>query len=302
MTAPYQLLPPLSEAELEELRASIRENGVMVAVLVDEDGAVIDGHHRQRIADELGIDYPVTQRAGLTEADKRSLALSLNLHRRHLSREQKRDVIAASLVADPELSNRQHAERVGASHHTVGDVRDELEGRGQIAHVENRTDTLGRSAPATKPSRPIAATVGSTSEAEVDRWVQAVSAHPFLDGLAPRHQVEAIDGARQLASFTGNEHAHRLEMFRRWAAAAHKQGDNPPEWQRSMQLADLATHVCNLAAQLANKAAELVRAGDEWEPEPEHLALLPDALTAASQAASEVLALISPATQIRRVK
>lgn len=140
------------------------------------------------------------------------------------------------------------------------------------------------------------------TEPEPDRWEQAVSAHPFLEGLAQRHQAEAIDGARQLAGFTGNEHAHRLEMFRRCAAAAHKQGDNPPEWQRSMQLADLATHVCNLAAQLANKAAELVRAGDEWEPELEHLALLPDVLTAASQAASEVLALVGPATQIRRVK
>ncbi len=38
------------------------------------------------------------------------------------------------------------------------------------------------------------------------------------------------------------------------------------------------------------------------EVRDEHLALLPDALTAASQAASEVLALVGPATQIRRVK
>lgn len=62
-------------------------------------------------------------------------------------------MIAASLVADPELSNRQHAERVGADHKTVGTVRDELEGSGEIPHFENRTDTLGRSAPATKPPR-----------------------------------------------------------------------------------------------------------------------------------------------------
>lgn len=154
MTAPYQLLPPLSDAELQELATSINEHGVMVPVLVDEDGVVIDGHHRQRIADDLGIDYPVVQRADLSDADKRTLALSLNLHRRHLTRDQKRAVIAASLTADPELSNRQHAERTGASPTTVGAVREELEERGDVSKLDTRTDSLGRSAPATKPPRP----------------------------------------------------------------------------------------------------------------------------------------------------
>lgn len=154
MTAPYQLLPPLNETELAELAASINEHGVMVPVLVDEDGVVIDGHHRQRIADDLGIDYPVVQRADLSDADKRTLALSLNLHRRHLTRDQKRAVIAASLTADPELSNRQHAERTGADHKTVGTVRDELESTGEIPQSTERTSADGRVRPATQPPRP----------------------------------------------------------------------------------------------------------------------------------------------------
>ena len=55
MTAPYQLLPDLTEAELRSLAESITEHGVLVPVVIDEEGAVIDGHHRQKIADSLGI-------------------------------------------------------------------------------------------------------------------------------------------------------------------------------------------------------------------------------------------------------
>ena len=125
-------MPTLTAAEYEELRQSIAAAGVLVPVVVDEEGEVIDGHHRQQIADVLGIDYPVTTRSDLTEAEKVDLAYSLNLHRRHLDREAKRKLIADSLRRSPELSNRQHAERTGASHNTVGAVREGLESTGQV--------------------------------------------------------------------------------------------------------------------------------------------------------------------------
>jgi len=51
-------MPDLDPKTLEELRESIRDNGVVVPVVVDEFGNVLDGHHRKAIAGELGIDYP----------------------------------------------------------------------------------------------------------------------------------------------------------------------------------------------------------------------------------------------------
>ena len=45
--------------------------------------------------------------------------------RRHLSREQKRELIAESLRSDPILRDRDHARRCGASPTTVGRVRAE---------------------------------------------------------------------------------------------------------------------------------------------------------------------------------
>lgn len=204
--APYQLLPPLTTQEEADLTASIHEHGVMVPVLVDEDGDVIDGHHRQKIADHLGIDYPVEVRAGLTHEQKLDLALRLNIARRHLTREQKRELIAASLKADPELSDRQHAERTGADHKTVGSQRVELEGRGEIPHAETRTDSTGRTQPATKPERPAtpedvedAAEGIDDGEWEPGGWLAPGEADAIADELneahgddAPEHMADAV--------------------------------------------------------------------------------------------------------------
>ena len=135
---PYQLLPDLTPEEYAALRDDIEANGLRVPVDVDEDGNVLDGHHRQRVATELGIDYPTRVVPGLTETGKRDHALAVNTARRQLSRDQRRQVIANSLSADPELSDREHARRVGCSPSTVGSVRRELSG--EVSKLDTFTD------------------------------------------------------------------------------------------------------------------------------------------------------------------
>lgn len=88
----------------------------------------------------------------LDETGKRTLACSLNLDRRHLNREQKREVIAKSLMADPQLSDRQHAERVGVSPTTVGNLRSTLEEMGELSKLDSRLSADGRERPATRPT------------------------------------------------------------------------------------------------------------------------------------------------------
>ncbi len=148
--APFQLLPPLTPTELGELRADIEAHGVQVPIIVDENGRVIDGHHRQRIAAQLGVPCPSTTVTGYTGAELRDMAVRLNLHRRHLTLEQKRAALAASIKADPDLSDRQHGARIGADHKTAGVIRARLEERGEVPHVVQRTDSTGRQQPATK--------------------------------------------------------------------------------------------------------------------------------------------------------
>jgi ParB-like chromosome segregation protein Spo0J len=43
------LVPPLAESDFERLKADIKANGVRHPIEVDEDGNILDGHHRYRI-------------------------------------------------------------------------------------------------------------------------------------------------------------------------------------------------------------------------------------------------------------
>lgn len=150
MTA-YQVMPSLTAEEYANLRDDIAANGVRVPVDVDENGQVLDGHHRALIAAELGIECPRRVLAGLSEDEKVAHAYAVNIQRRSLTREQKRALVAASLKRDPHLSDREHAKRTGVSHPTVADVRDELEQSGDVESSSTRVDAMGRQQPSTKP-------------------------------------------------------------------------------------------------------------------------------------------------------
>ena len=91
----YQFLPSLSLDEYEALRESIQKYGVIQPVVVDEDGAIIDGYHRVKICKELGIDYPKRILKKLTEEEKENLSVSLNIKRRHLTKDQKKELALA---------------------------------------------------------------------------------------------------------------------------------------------------------------------------------------------------------------
>ena len=187
----YQFLPRLSDDEYTSLEKSIREHGIQVPIVVDENGSVIDGHHRKEIADRLGLPCPRNTARDLDEPGKRTLACSLNLDRRHLNREQKREVIAKSLMADPQLSNRQHAERVGAHHTTVGTIRDSLESTGEISQSETRLSADGRERPATQPT-PAADYV--TDQADLDTALADAGFDTPDADPAPAHSASSPNG------------------------------------------------------------------------------------------------------------
>jgi ParB-like chromosome segregation protein Spo0J len=96
MEPKYQILPALTGDEQTRLAESIRIHGVKVPVVTDEDGEIIDGHHRAMIADSLGIAYETVVEAGLAEHEKQILALSLNVDRRQITDAQR--VVAAEKI------------------------------------------------------------------------------------------------------------------------------------------------------------------------------------------------------------
>ena len=103
----YQIMPALSAAQHAELLDDIQARGVLVAVEYDEDGAILDGHHRVQICSELGItDWPRVVRHGLSEADKFIHALLMNVHRRQLTDAQKA-VLALDILPHLEEQARE---------------------------------------------------------------------------------------------------------------------------------------------------------------------------------------------------
>jgi len=63
---------------------------------------------------------------------------------RHLTAEQRRELIAKLIKAQPEKSNRQIAEAAKASPTTVGTVRAKMEAAGDVSKLDTRTDSRGR--------------------------------------------------------------------------------------------------------------------------------------------------------------
>jgi hypothetical protein len=120
---PYQLLPPLTDDEYAALKADIQTNGVLVPVIVDQHGAIIDGHHRAKIAAELGVPCERKVREFASDEERYEFALGLNLKRRDLNREQMRQLIASECERTPAATDREIARRLGCSHRTVAAVR-----------------------------------------------------------------------------------------------------------------------------------------------------------------------------------
>lgn len=144
----YQVMPPLSEDEYTELKADIRNRGVMVPIEFDEDGNVLDGHHRLKACEELGItDYPKIVRSGMTEEQKRTHARKLNMARRQLNREQKQQLIREQLRETPERSDRQIAGELGVSNPTVSATRKKMEEAGQLLKINSSIGADGKERP-----------------------------------------------------------------------------------------------------------------------------------------------------------
>jgi len=168
----YQLFSPLSDIEYAALRDDIAARGVLVPVEEDEHGCILDGHHRVRIARELGIDYPRIVRAGLTEEEKRRHVRKVNLLRRHLAPEQKRAIIAAQLKETPEKSDRIIAGMLGVSNKTVSSLRADLVASGELCNIHSSIGADGKERPRERAPRAVLARNGREA-AQVQAALQA---------------------------------------------------------------------------------------------------------------------------------
>jgi len=105
------IFPPMSEEEFSRLKADIRQHGVRDPVWLF-DNQIIDGRHRVRACQELGITCPTREFAGSAEKIL-PLVLSMNLARRHLGESQR--AMVAAHVADQWVGSRANLHSGGAA-------------------------------------------------------------------------------------------------------------------------------------------------------------------------------------------
>jgi hypothetical protein len=147
---PYQMLPPLDADQRFILRQSIEKCGVLEPIVVDEDGEILDGHHRAKIAEELGIDCPRRVVSDLDAPEKWMFAVTVNVARRHLDSSSRSGLVAQMRIRG--MSIRQIAEATGFSKTTVARDVDQLSHSGQLEQPERVTGADGKSRPASRPA------------------------------------------------------------------------------------------------------------------------------------------------------
>ena len=211
-----ELFPLMSEDELRELADDIKKNGLKdpVALVVDQETKayqVLDGRNRVAALTLNGVElfrmgkprfgeiFQASDRIG----DPFAYVISKNIHRRHMTAEQKRDLLDAVIKAKAELSNRQIGKLAKADHHKVADRRGELEATGEVSPVEKRVgaDGKARKQPAKKSKKLKAAKAVSPQDtALLDFDARVLDLLRRIKGREPARYAKAVVSADDLAS------------------------------------------------------------------------------------------------------
>jgi hypothetical protein len=145
------------------------------------------------------------------EAEVFAYIMSANLHRRHLTADDKRRLIADLIRLTPKKSDRQIAAQIKSNRTTVGQIRKKLEREGTCQSVDTRTDTQGREQPAHKPAmaalgRRIKQDAKALEEAARARDLAATNKSEPIE----RHEDADPPAAQPVASDQRHEDAGRL--------------------------------------------------------------------------------------------
>jgi hypothetical protein len=187
--------PMMSDDELDQLAADIEKHGLRQAIDFQGD-ELLDGRNRlaaiRRIKDEKRrndlLGFVASTKRVMQVSDPIAYVISANVRRRHLTAEKKRDIITALLKDRPERSDRETAKIADSNRTTVGQIRRELEEKGDVSIIDTRTDAAGRQQPAAKPPRP------PSKEAQIGalREQKPVVVRPPTTDAVPTDDVDAL--------------------------------------------------------------------------------------------------------------
>jgi hypothetical protein len=204
--------PTMGMAELKELASGIHAQGLLEPITIYQ-GQILDGRNRISAANMCGYAFKAADFVELDpKIDPLAFVINKNIRRRHLTAEQKRALLATLIKADPSKSNRQIADEAKVSHHTVGDVRSELEATGQTAQLETTTGKDGKKRRTKRGGPPKGPKGGKRSNdkaityAPVTDGKTAINAYTVLE----EHLLDALQDLHDRSSFVhADEYAQR---------------------------------------------------------------------------------------------
>lgn len=273
----FPLMAEYDPAALKELAENIKVNGLSVPTVIwkdenDDKLFLLDGRNRldaMALAGILGVDalgilfdvktgFPVylvellSQKPCAKGGDPYEIALGLNVHRRHLNTEQKRDLIANVLKAKPEKSNNQIAKEVKANDKTVAKVRANLKSTSEIPKLDKTIGADGKARPVKVKKKP-------TPVPAPDETMNGAKPEVVVEAKPPAAKSSSA-GDSTLFTFT----AHVRELLRltdkrkaeRFAKTAVKAAD----------LARLGQFLADLAGLVGTPPRD--PNGHDGEPEP----------------------------------
>ena len=79
------ILPKLSELEFQKLKESIKANGLWYPIIVNSEGIILDGHHRFKACQELGVVARTETKEFANPLLENRFIIESNLERRQLN-------------------------------------------------------------------------------------------------------------------------------------------------------------------------------------------------------------------------
>ena len=208
VSGPYQLFKDLPPAIESALRDSIDRFGVLVPVAKDQHGNVLDGHQRARIADDLGLKYPVNIIEVADEDEAREIARTLNEDRRAMPKAERLPVVQA--LREEGHSMRAIAGAVGV---TKSQVERDLSTVPDGTVPDRVTGLDGKTRPARREPKP--------EPADALRLAKEVKTE--------RRQERIVERTEQRAAVLEEDHPLDGERFR---VFVHDIRNEPPDMAR----------------------------------------------------------------------
>lgn len=104
------LIPKVSDSDYQKLKESISQDGQWVPIIINQDGIVLDGHHRFKACNELEIEPKIESKSFDNKLLEKKFVIECNLNRRHLNDFQKAELGIPLLEIETILARQRQTE------------------------------------------------------------------------------------------------------------------------------------------------------------------------------------------------